>query len=245
VLEALGIVAFGVAVFAVVAGVCEAADVDVAFSAPPDDVVVASAVGGVDEEAEVADVAVSIPAPAVEEGVGVSVAAAVFVAFAAAVVASTVELGACAIEVAWLAFLGSVVGTELLPVCALGKFLKRRGPKIRSAKSTARLAPANAREGAKFRCVVIHAQRPARSGSARFVLVCVRFTGWRAAEAITMPDGSTEISASGATLSVFATSAKTCCFNRSARSFGNGRKGICSRNNAVNCWSLSCLAIRT
>lgn len=109
----------------------------------------------------------------------------------------------------------------------------------------ARLAPANAREGAKFRCVVIHAQRPARSGSARFVLVCVRFTGWRAVEAITMPAGSTEISASGATLSVFATSAKTCCFSRSARSFGNGRKGICSRNNAVNCWSLSCLAIRT
>lgn len=109
VLEALGVAAFGVAVLPVADGVCEATGVDVAFSATPDVGVVASAVGCVDEDAEVADAVFSVPVPLGGAGVGVSVVTAVFVAFAANVVASTVELGACAIEVAWLAFCGSVV----------------------------------------------------------------------------------------------------------------------------------------
>lgn len=109
VLEALGVAAFGVAVLPVVDGVCETTGVDVAFSATPDVGVVASAVGCIDEDAGVADAAVSVPTSFVGTGVGVSVVTAVFVAFAADVVASTVELGACAIEVAWPAFCGSVV----------------------------------------------------------------------------------------------------------------------------------------
>ena len=114
------------------------------------------------------------------------------------------------------------------------KIDKIRELKTSSVKSNATLAPAKANDGKIRNRSIIVAQIPRARSWFWLALDRDREPCWRIAEGAATPTCWADVSPSLALLSVFATSNKTCCFNRSARSVGSGRKGICSRNKLLN-----------